>query len=83
MNSITKFAVDLLIKTIAIGIELHLAITRSVKGSSPKTSILKVEDFSQPKSLEEEAGPVASGPAFHTLSAKCGSVPPDDFSPRL
>jgi hypothetical protein len=83
MNSITKFAADLLIKTIAIGIELHLAITRSVKRTLAKTSIVDAEDFSQSKILGDEPGPVASGPDSQSPADNYRGDSTDDSNPRL
>ena len=70
INSVTKFAIDLLVKTIALTVELHLSVTRIIKNSARKP-ILQIENASQAKSLGDEPGSVASGPDSHLTKIEC------------
>jgi hypothetical protein len=73
INSVTKFAIDLLLKTIALAIELHLSVTRKIKTAALRKPMLRSENDIHAKSSGDEPGPVASGPDSHLTENRFAS----------
>jgi hypothetical protein len=86
INSISKFAINLMVKTIALAIEIHMTVTRIIRNPVANKAIPLIEDNDQEKTLGEQSGPAASGPDSHSPNGNCGGTyccPADNFNAEL